>query len=64
VLPDVEVHRNVRLRNCVVDRYCALPAGLTIGFDPDADRKRFFVTDRGVTLVTPEMLGQDLHHLR
>ena len=34
------------------------------GIDPADDRRRFFVTDRGVTLITPEMLGQDMHHLR
>jgi glucose-1-phosphate adenylyltransferase len=64
VLPDVEVHRNVTLGKCVVDRYCVLPAGLEVGVDPVQDRQRFFVTDRGVTLITPEMLGQDMHHLR
>jgi glucose-1-phosphate adenylyltransferase len=64
VLPDVEVHRNVTLRKCVVDRYCVLPDGLEVGVDPVEDRQRFFVTDRGVTLITPEMLGQDMHHLR
>ena len=64
VLPDVEVHRNVTLRNCVVDRYCVLPSGLEVGVDPVQDRQRFFVTERGVTLITPEMLGQDMHHLR
>ena len=64
VLPDIEVHRNVTLKKCVVDRYCVLPAGLEVGVDPVQDRQRFFVTDRGVTLVTPEMLGQDMHHLR
>jgi glucose-1-phosphate adenylyltransferase len=63
ILPDVEVHRRVRLRKCVIDRYCVLPAGTEIGFDHEADRKRFFVTDRGVTLVIPEMLGQDMHHV-
>jgi glucose-1-phosphate adenylyltransferase len=64
VLPDVEVHRSVTLRKCVVDRYCVLPAGLEVGVDPVEDRQRFFVTERGVTLITPEMLGQDMHHLR
>lgn len=64
VLPDVEIHRSVTLRKCVVDRYCVLPAGLEVGVDPVLDRQRFYVTDRGVTLVTPEMLGQDMHHLR
>ena len=62
ILPDVEIHRNVRLRNCVIDRGCTLPAGLEIGVDPARDRERFFVTERGVALVTPDMLGQAMHH--
>ncbi len=62
VLPDVEIHRRVVLRNCVIERYCTLPEGLVAGVDPVEDRKRFFVTDRGVTLITPEMLGQSVHH--
>jgi len=64
ILPDVEVHRHVTLKKCVVDRYCALPEGFTAGIDPAQDRKRFAVTDRGVTLITPELLGNAMHHLR
>jgi glucose-1-phosphate adenylyltransferase len=63
ILPDVEVHRHVVLRNCIIDRYCTLPAGLQVGVDAEADRQRFHVTERGVTLVTPEMLGQHVHGL-
>jgi glucose-1-phosphate adenylyltransferase len=63
ILPDVEVHRHVVLRNCIIDRYCTLPAGLQVGVDAEADRQRFHVTERGVTLVTPEMLGQHMHGL-
>jgi len=64
ILPDVEVHRHVTLKKCVVDRYCTLPEGFTAGIDPAQDRKRFAVTDRGVTLITPELLGNAIHHLR
>jgi glucose-1-phosphate adenylyltransferase len=32
--------------------------------DLEADRKRFYVTEGGIVLVTPQMLGQDLRHLR
>jgi len=35
-----------------------------VGFDPDEDRKRFHVTEEGVTLITPEMLGQKIHVIR
>jgi hypothetical protein len=31
--------------------------------NPDADRSPFLVTERGVTLITPQMLGQEIHHL-
>ncbi len=43
---------------------CIIPNGTTIGINHEADRKRFYVTDKGITLVTPEMLGQDIHHFR
>ena len=63
VLPDVEVGRRVTLRRAIVDRYCQLPEGLIVGVDPVEDRKRFHVTDKGITLIVPEMLGQQIHHL-
>ena len=64
ILPDVQVNRHVRLRRVVVDKNCVLPEGLTAGFDPVEDRKRFLVSERGITLITPEMLGQELFHQR
>jgi glucose-1-phosphate adenylyltransferase len=64
ILPNVEVGRDVALRCAIVDKHCRLPVGLEVGFDPDRDRERFFVTERGVTLVVPEMLGQHVHHVR
>jgi glucose-1-phosphate adenylyltransferase len=64
LLPSVTVRRNVRLNRCVVDKGCELPEGLEVGFDPVADAKRFHVTGAGITLITPDMLGQPGHHLR
>jgi len=64
ILPDVEIHRNTRLRRCVVDRRCILPEGFTAGFDLEQDRKRFYVSERGITLITPEMLGQKVYITR
>ena len=41
-----------------------LPDGTVIGEDPEADAERFHVSPKGVVLVTPEMLGQEIHHVR
>jgi glucose-1-phosphate adenylyltransferase len=57
VLPGARIGRDVRLRRVIVDKGCVLPDGLRIGFDAAHDRERFSVTERGVVLVTPEMLG-------
>jgi glucose-1-phosphate adenylyltransferase len=39
-----------------------LPEGFTAGFDPEEDRRRFHVTEKGITLITPDMLGQKIHY--
>lgn len=64
LLPEVIVNRNVRLHRCVVDKRCVLPAGLEVGFDPAEDSARFHVTEAGITLITPDMLGQPVFHQR
>jgi glucose-1-phosphate adenylyltransferase len=56
VLSDVDVGRNVVLRRAVVEKNCRLPPGLQVGVDPVADRKRFDVSPKGITLVVPDML--------
>jgi glucose-1-phosphate adenylyltransferase len=57
VLPDVQIGRNCRLRNVVIDRRCKLPEGLVIGEDPVEDARRFHRTENGVVLVTRRMLA-------
>ncbi len=64
ILPSVEIGRYVRLNKVVVDKRCAIPDGLEVGFNPVEDAKRFYVTGNGVTLITPDMLGQRIHQSR
>ncbi|KXX64713.1 glucose-1-phosphate adenylyltransferase [Marichromatium gracile] len=65
VLPDVDIGRNCTIRNAIIERYCQLEEGTVIGLDPEADRRAGYqVTDSGITLVTPEMLGQNANHVR
>ncbi len=64
ILPNVEIGRRVRLRRVVVDKLCVLPDDFRAGYDEAEDRRRFHVTERGITLITPEMLGQTVHQAR
>jgi glucose-1-phosphate adenylyltransferase len=64
VLPDVNIGRNCRITRAVIDRGCDIPEGTVIGEDPKADAERFYLSEQGVVLVTPEMLGQVIHHVR
>jgi glucose-1-phosphate adenylyltransferase len=57
VLPDVEIGRNCKIKNAVIDKGCVIPEGTVIGEDPEDDAERFHVSEGGVVLVTPEMLG-------
>lgn len=64
VLPDVVIHRHCRLKRTVIDKGCDIPAGTVIGENFEEDARRFYVSSSGVVLVTAEMLGQELHHVR
>jgi glucose-1-phosphate adenylyltransferase len=64
ILPEVDIGTGVVLKHAIVDKYCKLPQGLAVGIDPAEDRKRFHVTEKGITLIVPEMLGQRVYHLR
>ncbi len=61
ILPEVDVGRRSVVKRAVVDAGCRLPEGFTVGVDPIEDRRRFHVSENGVALVAPEMLGQMIH---
>ena len=48
----VNVGRSCRIRKAIIDRDVHIPEGTTVGYDVDADRERYFVTDSGITVVT------------
>jgi glucose-1-phosphate adenylyltransferase len=64
LLPNVEVGEHSIVKHAIIDKHCKLPPNFRVGVDPEEDRKRFRVTEKGIVLVVPEMLGQHIHHLR
>ena len=48
----VNVGRSCRIRKAIIDRNVHIPEGTSVGYDTEADRERYFVTDSGITIVT------------
>jgi len=56
----VNVGRKSRIRNAIIDRHVNLPAGTVIGYDLEADRAKYSVTDKGVVVVVrPESMIEE-----
>jgi glucose-1-phosphate adenylyltransferase len=56
----VNVGRKSRIRNAIIDRHVNLPAGTVIGYDLEADRAKYSVTDKGVIVVVrPESMIEE-----
>ncbi|QEP45190.1 glucose-1-phosphate adenylyltransferase [Ectothiorhodospiraceae bacterium BW-2] len=60
ILPKVTIGRNCRIFNAVIDKGTYIPDGTIIGEDREEDAKRYHITEEGIVLVTPQMLGQHL----
>jgi glucose-1-phosphate adenylyltransferase len=56
VLPDVLIGRDCQIRNAIIDEDVEVKDGTVIGLDAADDRRRFYVTKKGVILVTRQML--------
>ena len=64
LLPDVSIGESCQINNAVIDKGSVVPAGTIIGLDLKKDQSRYYVTEKGIVLVTPEMLGQTPHYTR
>ena len=64
ILPNVVIGRSCRIKKAIIADDCKLPEGTVIGEDHEADARRFHISEGGVVLVTPEMLGQVQHYVR
>lgn len=58
MLPDVTVGRKARLTRVVIDHGVQIPEGLVVGEDPALDAKRFRVSEKGICLITQDMINK------
>ena len=52
---DVEVGRHCKIRRAIIDKHVKIPAGTTIGYDEEEDRKRFTVSPEGIVVVAKSL---------
>jgi glucose-1-phosphate adenylyltransferase len=52
IFTHVNIGRSCRIRRAIIDRDVHLPEGTVIGYNPAEDRKNYFVTPSGLTVVT------------
>jgi len=65
VMPDVNIGSGTRIQRAIIDRGCNIPENTVIGENHEEDHQRGFrVTDKGIVLVTPDMLHQPIHSIR
>ena len=55
IFTHTNIGRHCRIRRAIIDRDVHLPEGTVIGFDPEQDRKNYFVTPSGLTVVTRDL---------
>ncbi len=52
VFSHVNIGRHCRIKRAIIDRDVHIAEGTVIGFDPVEDKRRYFVTPTGLTIVT------------
>lgn len=64
ILPDVIIGQNCVIKNAVIDKGTEIADGTSIGVDPKEDAKLYRVSEKGIVLVTPDMIGPKKHYVR
>ncbi|KQX18360.1 glucose-1-phosphate adenylyltransferase [Sphingomonas sp. Root1294] len=58
IMPGCQIGREARLHKVVIDQGVQIPKGLIVGEDPISDAQRFRRTEKGVCLITQDMIDR------
>lgn len=48
---NVNIGRHARIRRAIIDKDVVIPPGMSIGYDPEEDRRRFYVSEGGIVVI-------------
>jgi len=51
LMEGVNVGRYAKIKRAIIDKDVNIPQGMVIGYDPEEDKKRFFVSESGIVVV-------------
>jgi glucose-1-phosphate adenylyltransferase len=51
IFEKVAIGRHCRIKNAIIDKHVVIPAGSVIGYDREADKRRFHVTESGIVVI-------------
>jgi glucose-1-phosphate adenylyltransferase len=60
VMENVKIGEGARIRHAIIDKGVIIPPGTVIGYDLEAERTRYTVTEEGIVVVTAESTHQTL----
>ncbi|MDH5543203.1 MAG: glucose-1-phosphate adenylyltransferase [Nitrospinota bacterium] len=52
LMEGVNVGRHCKIRKTIIDKFVTIPPNTDIGYNLDEDRRRFFVTDSGIVVIS------------
>lgn len=58
LFPDAKIGAGCTIKKAIIDTGGVVPPGTKIGVDPAEDARRFYMTEKGVALVTRDMLAK------
>src|SRR5690606_15524561 len=62
VFPDVRIGADCLIKHAIIDTAGNVPPGTRIGVDPAEDARRFYMSEKGVAVVTRDMLERLRNH--
>ncbi|MCE5194723.1 MAG: glucose-1-phosphate adenylyltransferase [Nitrospiraceae bacterium] len=51
LMENVEIGRNCRIKRAIIDKDVCVPEGTVIGYDIEADKKKFHVSPKGIVVI-------------